>query len=76
MRTIISAAIAALLSTVSIAQKGGNSFGTSTYECYWTYDVPLVYETNYYSGVGPYYDSTIYTSIDNSMHYEEYGFDF
>jgi hypothetical protein len=77
MRTIISSAVAALLATATQAQVYGNSFGTGTsYECYWSVDIPLQYETNYYSGVGPYYDDTIYTSIDDTMHYEEYGFDF
>jgi hypothetical protein len=41
-----------------------------------TIDVPLMYETNYYAGVGPYYSSDIFTGIDDTMHYEEYGFDF
>ena len=42
----------------------------------WAYTVPLEYQTTYYSGVGPYYSSAIFTAIDDTMHYEEYGFNF
>jgi hypothetical protein len=37
------------------------------------YDVPMYVTTTYYSGNGPYYSSDIFTGIDSSDHYEEYG---
>lgn len=78
-KMIVSLTAAALLATSALGfvSTNGASCGSSTaYYCYWTYDVPLIYETNYYSGIGPYYSSNIFTSIDDTMHYEEYGFDF
>jgi hypothetical protein len=77
-RTIVSLAVAALLATSTLAaiSASGSCGSSSAYYCGWAYDVPLIYETSYYSGIGPYYSDNIFTSIDDAMHYEEYGFDF
>jgi hypothetical protein len=79
MRKIVSAAVAALLATGTSAWTGstsGSIFSSTSMTLDWTLDVPLEYETNYYSGIGPYYSDNIFTDIDDTMHYEEYGFDF
>lgn len=80
MQRIISTAIAALLLVSANAQSGSGSMPATTsataYQFVWSYDVPLIYETTYYSGIGPYRSTNIFKNIDSSMHYEEYGFDF
>jgi len=45
-----------------------------------TWDLPLEYYTFYYAGLGPYHhnevDIPIYPDLDDTMHFEEYGFEF
>lgn len=40
------------------------------------FDTEFAFESMFNADKGPYYDSTILTSIDNSYHYEEYGLKF
>ena len=40
------------------------------------WETPLEYMTTYHAGEGPYYVSNVFTNIDNTMHYEEYGLNF
>ena len=75
MKSFVSGAVAALLATTTLAQSGsGSLFDESWGSLIYAYDVPLTYETTYYSGIGPYYSDNIFTGIDDTMHYEEYGF--
>ncbi len=77
MKTFVSAAVAALLATTATAQSGSGDFFTESWGAMvYAYDVPFTYETTYYSGIGPYYSDNIFTSIDDTMHFEEYGFVF
>ena len=75
MKKFVSAVFTALLSSTASAWLSSNSgsypYSWITFE--WAYNVPLTYETTYYSGIGPYYSPNIFKAIDKTMHYEEYG---
>ena len=78
MKKFVSAAVAALVPTSVTSflttDSGSWTFGWIIIE--WAYDLPLTYSTNCYTGIGPYYSDNIFTDIDETMHYEEYGVHF
>jgi hypothetical protein len=81
MRTTIASAIISTLLGSTLATNwwsnsnwilGGNSGDSWNIQV--SYDVPTYWTSTYYSGVGPYYSSNIFTDITDEYHYEEYGF--
>ena len=80
MKSIAVAALLGLIKTASAACAGtwyandcDTSFGGS-FEIQYGWEVPLLYGTTYYAGKGPYDSDVVFTNIDDTMHFEEYGF--
>jgi len=76
MKRILASTLLALTAQAAWYNQASTNLITSTYfDIDYDYNVALDYTSTYNAGEGPYYNSAIYTALDNTMHYEEYGFD-
>ena len=76
MKSLTLAAIAALLGSASASWYSYSNimyFGTYSF-IEMDEAINFVYETTYFAGDGPYYGGAIFADLDDTKHYEEYGF--